>query len=260
MIHFAANLSLLYPDLPFAGRFRAASDDGFRGVEFLFPYEFPAEDLLQLITRNQLEVVLFNLPPGDLTKNEWGRLSNPGQVSEFRRDFQMALEYARVLNCHLLNMMFGQLITDLTFAEQMACARENLCWAAPLAEEFAVTLLLEPLNPIDFPRYGLNETNQAIQLLREVDSEQVKLQFDLYHCVMSGEDPYQVIRDHLSMIKHIQFADVPGRHQPGTGQFNFREFFRTLETKSYPGACSLEYIPEGDMQASLAWMKEYEWR
>lgn len=259
LIHFVANLSFLYPDLPFLERFKAAAESGFHAVELLFPYAYTPAEIQCLLQMHHLDLVLFNLPPGDTTQNEWGLLSDPYKRKEFKQAFEKALGYAILLDCHLLNVMFGQQLHTVTLADQITCAIENLIWAAPLARECGVTLLVEPLNSIDFPNYALRSTQQTVRLLQSEGLEQIKMQYDVYHSLINGEDPYQVISKQLAFIGHIQLADVPGRHQPGTGNFGFNKFFARLAEEHYQGACSLEYTPQGRTCESLAWMKEVEW-
>jgi hydroxypyruvate isomerase len=259
MLHFIANLSFLYTELPFIERFNAAASSGFRGVEFLFPYDYPALNLRRILNQCNLQLALFNLPAGDAARGEWGLLSDPAQMQSFRKHYLQALEYAQILDCGLLNVMFGQRIGGLTLDQQCAVALENLAWAAPLAQEAGVTLLIEPLNKLDFPAYCLSSTSQAIRLLEALNSEQVKLQLDLYHCAMNAENPVQIITNLLPCIKHIQLADAPGRHQPGSGKIPFHDIFALLERSGYPGACSLEYKPEGNAVESLGWMQAYDW-
>lgn len=259
MIHFIANLSFLFTELPFMDRFKAAAAAGFRGVEFLFPYDYPSATLKNELSTNNLELVLFNLPPGNKDRGEWGLLADPDQTEAFRKNCRMALDYAQSLGCHLLNGMFGQRLTKYSMETQISCVLENLKWAAPLLSDAGVTVLLEPLNALDFPNYGLTSTDQAMLLIETLGLEQVKLQLDLYHCLKNREDPLAVIKNNYTRIKHIQLADVPGRHQPGNGIAPFSEIFNLLEKSGYQGACGLEYNPAGPTQDSFTWMHDYDW-
>jgi len=225
VIHFVANLTVLFTDLPFFERFEAAAESGFHGVEFLFPYQSKPEEIQHLLHDQALELVLFNLPPGDISRHEWGLLSDPNQKMEFKRDFETALHYADVMQCHLLNVMFGQRLQEATIEKQMECTLENLTWAAPMARDCGVILLVEPLNPIDFSNYALTSTDQAIQLVQTMDTEQVKLQFDVYHSLMCGEDPFQIIRNHLSSIKHIPVCRCSRQAPAGFGQVWISQIF-----------------------------------
>jgi hydroxypyruvate isomerase len=255
-LKFSANLSMLYIEVPFLDRFKKAAKAGFVAVEFLFPYDAGVQNVKTRLDDLGLRLALFNLPPGNIQKGEWGSLSNPQNREYFRWSFTNALEAALVLKCERLNLMFGQRILDFEWAEQLDCACENLTWAAPQAKANGVTLLIEALNPTDFPNYALQRTSDAIGVLKQTNYPSVKLLYDVYHAQMTEGNLINTINNNLSFIGHIQIADVPGRHQPGTGEINFNAIFSCLEEKGYLGYIGLEYKPEGDTNSSLIWLRK----
>ena len=253
-VKFAANLSTLYTEVPFLQRFEKASQAGFSAVEFLFPYEWETAEISSRLQSHELTQVLFNLPPGDRDQGERGLLGVPRRRDAFRAGFESALEIARVLACRRLHAMFGLADPDLEPRAQIDCAVENLHWAAPLAAEAGVTLLLEPLNQLDVPGYFLSTIPAARELLQIVGRPNVRLQFDVYHTQMTQGNILATLEDAFDEIGHIQISDVPGRHEPGTGEINYPHVFRALERLEYGGYVGLEYAPSADTDSSLAWL------
>jgi hydroxypyruvate isomerase len=253
-LQFSVNLSMLFPEHPFLDRFSKAAQAGFAGVEYLFPYEFACSDLRTRLQDCGLTQALFNLHAGDTAMGEWGTLSNPSRRDYFRWSFHEALEYAGALNCARLNTMVGKQVAGLEREAQLDCALDNLAWAAPIAAEAGVTLLLEPLNTIDFPGCVLSNTAQAMQLVRQAGHPHVKLQYDIYHSQMTEGNLIATMTGNQSHIGHIQLADVPGRHEPGTGEINFPVIFDALTATDYSGWVGLEYSPSGGSDASLEWL------
>lgn len=256
-LNFAANLSMLYPEVSFLDRFAQAEKAGFTSVEFLFPYEAGVQAVKSRLDDCGLKVVLFNFDAGDIEKGEWGTLSNPERIDYFKWSSTAAIEAARTLQCTRLHAMFGQQVEGHTLEEQIDCACQNLDWAASLAAETGITLLIEALNPTDFPRYALSRTAMALEVVRSVNRPNVKLQYDIYHAQMTEGNLIQTITSNISDIGHIQIADVPGRHQPGTGEINYPAIFGTLERLGYDGFIGLEYRPLGDTDSSLSWLADY---
>jgi hydroxypyruvate isomerase len=254
-LKFSANLSMLFGETFFLERFERAAAAGFTTVEFMFPYGEGIPEIKTRLETLNLKLALFNLPPGELEMGEWGTLSNPRRRDFFQRSFESALDAAVQLDCSLLNMMYGQREEDLSLEAQAECAMENLAWAAPKAAQDGVTLLLEPLNPSDFPRYALHSTAQALEVIQNVSHPQVGLQYDLYHAQMTEGNLINTIRANLNHIRHIQLADVPGRHEPGTGEINFPVVFAALEGLGYDGYIGLEYRPLGGSEESLEWLE-----
>jgi hydroxypyruvate isomerase len=219
----------------------------------MFPYEAGINAVKERLEENGLAPVLFNLPPGDQT-GEWGTLSNPMRRDYFRSSFEMALQAAQDLNCPRLHLMFGNQV-DWTLPEaQIECALENMSWAAPQATEAGITLTVEPLNPSDFPNAFLHTTQQAVDLLLQLNNPQVRLQYDVYHAQMTEGNLIHTLISCLPWIAHVQIADVPGRHQPSTGEINFPNVFSALEQENYGGYIGLEYRPQGATQDSLSWL------
>jgi hydroxypyruvate isomerase len=245
---------MLYTEHSFLERFALAARAGFSAIEYHFPYEFGAKDIKSRLENLALTQVLFNLRPGDTSAGEWGTLSNPQRRDYFHRCLTEALELAAFLNCTRLNTMFGNRVLGIERKEQISCAVENLSWAAPLAAQAGVTLLIEPLNHTDFPDCLLRRTSEALEIIRQVDHPHVKLQYDVYHAQMMEGNLINTITTSLPVIEHIQIADVPGRHQPGTGEINYPAVLGALEKLSYSGCVGLEYRPSNDTESSLAWL------
>jgi hydroxypyruvate isomerase/uncharacterized protein YgbK (DUF1537 family) len=245
---------MLYTEHPFLERFGIAARAGFSAVEYHFPHEFRARDIKTRLEDLGLVQVLFNLPPGDTSTGEWGTLSNPQRRDYFQKSLTEAVELASFLNCTRLNTMFGNSIAGMERQAQIGCAVQNLAWAAPLAAQAGVTLLIEPLNRTDFPNCLLHRTREALEIIREVDHPNVKLQYDVYHSQMTEGNLIDTITTSLLVIEHIQIADVPGRHQPGTGEINYRAVLSALEKLNYTGYIGLEYRPSNDTASSLEWL------
>jgi hydroxypyruvate isomerase len=254
--HFAANITMLFQEVPFLERFRRASEAGFSAVEFQFPYEYDIRAVEHMVEEHELEVALFNLHPGDTKLKEWGTLSNPQRRGHFQWSFSKAMEIVEILGCSRLNMMFGQRVTRLDPEEQIECAVRNLQWAAPQAAQINVTLLIESLNAYDFPDYFLTTTRMAMEVIRNVNHPNVGLQYDVYHAQITEGNLVNTLTKLISEIKHVQIADVPGRHQPGTGEIRFQEIFSTLERLKYDGYVGLEYIPLSTTEEALNWIAE----
>lgn len=259
-LRYCINLSMLYTEHPFLDRFSMAARAGFTAVEYLFPYEFDLKEIKTRLEDLGLIQALFNLHAGDSTAKEWGTLSNPQRRAYFRWSFRQALDNAIFLGCRRLNTMFGNRVAGVEQDSQFDCAVENLCWAAPLAEEAGVTLLIEPLNPTDFPDYALQLTTAAMKIVQRVNHHNVQLQYDIYHAQMAEGNLIHTIATYFSRIGHIQLADVPGRHEPGTGEINYPAVLKALSELNYSGHVGLEYRPSNDSDASLAWLPSEERR
>jgi hydroxypyruvate isomerase len=258
-LRFAPNLSMLYPEHAFLDRFGRAAAAGFRAVEFLFPYEFGAAAVKAQLDAHGLSVVLFNINPGDWAAGERGALGNPARRDYFRQSLTEALEYARTFGAPRIHVMSGNRLPEYERAAQIDCALENLAWAAPQAAAAGVTLLIEPLNAIDNPAYLIHSTAEGMELVQGANHPNVKLQYDVYHAQMTEGKLIQTMTALMPHIGHIQISDVPGRHQPGTGEINYPAIFAALERLGYTGYIGLEYRPQGETDASLAWLPA-EWR
>lgn len=244
MPRFAANLSLLYNDVDFLDRFAAAAVDGFQGVEFLFPYAWPAEQLAGLLKAHGLQQVLFNAPPGDWESGERGIACLPGREAEFRAGFEQALDYARVLACPRVHVMAGLVPAGETRDSVRATYVANLK-AAALAAEAGVDVLLEPINERDMPGFFLNRQDQAHALVAEIGAPNVKVQMDLYHCQIVEGDLAMKIRQYLpsGRVGHFQIAGVPERHEPDIGEIHHPYLFRLIDELGWDGWIGCEYRP-----------------
>lgn len=253
-LRYAPNLSMLYTEVPFLERFGCAGADGFRAVEFLFPYREGVDCIRRCAEQHKLEIVLFDIPPGDEAAGDLGTLADPLRRSHFRQSFHTALEAAIHLHCRRLNILFGNRVRGLARQAQVECALENLAWAAPQANQAGVTLLLEPLNPLDRSAYLLHTTAEAMAIIEQVNHPAVMLQYDVYHAQISEGNLINNISRWISHIGHIQIAEVPGRHEPGTGEIDYRTVLKALEELGYQGYIGLEYRPLRTTQTSLCWL------
>ena len=257
MPKLAANLSMMFQEHAFLDRFQAAADAGFKGVEFLFPYDFPAETINTRLKEAGLEQTLFNLPPGDWEAGERGFAAIPGREDTFGAALEKALDYAVTLDCPRLHVMSG-LVPDGVSRE--ACTETliaNLRQAAPIAAARGKTLIIEPINNIDIPGYFLNYQAQARSILEAVGADNVRLQFDLYHSQIMEGNLAVHLQDYLDLIEHIQIAGVPGRHEPDIGEINYRYLFDLMDELGYDGWVGCEYRPEAGTVDGLGWKREW---
>lgn len=258
MPKFAANLSMLWNELPFLDRFAAAARAGFKAVEFLFPYEFKTEAIAQRLKEHRLQLVLHNMPPGDWAAGERGTASWPGREDEFRGNVALALRYATALGTPHLHCMAGIPPKDVSAAQAQATLVGNLRFAADAAKDQGVRLLLEPINHFDMPGFCVNRPRQAIAIMDAVDSDNLFLQYDIYHAQRMEGELANTIQDLLPRIAHMQLADTPGRHEPGTGEIHYRYLFDFIDGLGYTGHIGCEYKPRdagpGGTDAGLAWV------
>ena len=276
-IRFAANLSLLYPDRPFLDRFEAAAADGFEAVEYFFPYAYPAAEISARLRAYGLQQVLFNTPPGGLEasrcEDAWqagsrGTACVPGREPEFRAGIEAALRYAESLNCPRIHAMVGLRAPDCSAKQADAVLLSNLRWAAGLAQRAGRTLLIEPINPINVPGFHLNRQDHAHTLVQAVGSPHLKVQLDLFHCQrVEGNLAGQLAQALPSCrVGHIQIADAPDRHEPGSGEIDWPPLFALIEKLSAPGAMNrwegwigCEYLPAdstpGGTSRGLGWLR-----
>jgi hydroxypyruvate isomerase len=253
MPKLAANLSMLFTEYPFLDRFDRAAEAGFTGVEFLFPYEEDAADIVERLERNTLALVLFNLPAGNWAAGDRGLAAVYDRQDEFRTGVAKAVEYAQVLHPPRINCLAG--IAEES-AENDLALLQNVRYAAEQLAAIDIDLTVEPVNTHDVPGFALPTTRAALDLIAELDQPNVGLQFDVYHALRMGEDPVETIRELGDEIAHIQIADVPGRHQPGTGNVDFEDLFRTIDESGYEGWVSLEYNPQGRTEDGFGLLKE----
>ena len=257
MPRFAANLSFLYPDRAFLERFEAAARDGFRGVEFLYPYDHAPGELRSRMTEHGLKAALFNAPAGDTRQGERGLASLPGREDEFRRSIEHALTYARVLGNRCLHVLAGILPPEADRARHRATYIENVAWAADLARPENVTVTLEPINPRDIPGYFLNRQDEAHAICREADRANLAVQMDFYHCQIVEGDLATTLREYVRDIAHIQVAGVPGRHEPDVGEVNYPYLFALIDELGYEGWIGCEYHPLAGTSAGLGWARPW---
>jgi hydroxypyruvate isomerase len=257
MPNLAANLTMLFNEVPFLDRFAAAAEAGFRGVEFLFPYGHPPETLARCLADNTLEIALFNLPPGNWEAGERGLASLPGREAEFDRHLARVLPYATALGARRLHMMAGVPPRD---ARPEACRGayiRNLRAAASFFAPHGITVLIEPINPRDMPGYFLTTQDQAIGLLDEAGAGNTALQMDLYHCQIVEGDLAVKIRRNIERIGHVQIAGVPERHEPDGGEVNYAYLFELLDGLGYRGWIGCEYRPREATLDGLGWATPY---
>jgi hydroxypyruvate isomerase len=257
MPQLAANLSTLFNDSPFLDRFARAAAAGFRRVEFQFPYAHTPDELAKALEEDGLRCELFNMPPGDWVAGERGLASHPARVAEFRQSVLRSLMYARRLRCPRLHCLSGLRDPGIPLDQQRATLVENLRFAANALAEHGLTLLVEPLNPYDVPSYMLYGSRTALDLIAAVGAPNLLLQYDIYHMQRGEGELAATIAANLDRIGHIQIADTPGRHQPGTGEINYRFLLPHLDRIGYAGIVGLEYFPDGPAEATLSWVVEY---
>lgn len=254
MPKLAANLSMLWNERPFLDRFEAAAKADFRGVEFQFPYEHPKEALAERLQRHGLTQVLHNMPPGDWTKGERGIACHPDRVGEFQDSVGHAIDYARALGCRQLNCLAGIAPAGVDREKARATFVANLRFAAGKVEAAGIRLLIEPINTYDIPGFFLSRSAQALEILRDVGSPNLYLQYDIYHMQRMEGELANTIEANLPHIAHMQLADNPGRHEPGTGEINYRFLFGLLDAIGYDGWIGCEYKPKTTTAEGLRWL------
>lgn len=258
MTRLAANLSMMFGEVDFLDRFAAAASWGFQAVEYLFPYAYPKEELKARLETHGLQQVLFNAAQGGWDKGERGIGGLPGREDEFRSAIETALAYAKALHCPRLHVMAG-IVPPHTHAERCRDVFiDNLRWASEAAATSDVTLLIEPLNPHDFPGYLVGTPDAARTIIDAVGAANLQLQYDLYHAQMTHGRLIETMKVHWPVIGHIQVSGVPGRHEPDDRQeINFPLVFAALDTLGYDGWIGCEYRPRGETAAGLGWAAPY---
>ena len=258
MPKLAANLSLLFPHLPFAGRFAAAAKAGFRYVEYQFPYSFgSAKEIAEQARAAGVEVVLHNLPAGDAAKGDRGITCQPARVNEFREGVERAIEYAKAVGCPRLNTLAGIAPAGVPREKAKETLVENLRYAAGKFKTAGLTLLTEPCNTRTIPGFFLNTSKQGIEAIDAAGADNLLLQYDVFHMQIVEGDLAKTIERLLPRIGHIQIADVPERNEPGTGEINFDFLLPHVDGLGYKGWIGAEYIPKGDTVQGLSWAAPY---
>lgn len=257
MPQFAANLTMLFTEAPFLERFERAARAGFTAVEFLFPYDFRPQEIRARLDANGLQPVLHNLPAGDWGAGERGIACLPERQAEFRAGVRQAVEYAQALGVRQLNCLAGKLPDGADPAPARRSLVDNLRFAAQALGEAGLKLLVEPINPFDIPGFFLTRSDQAIALLDEVGAPNAFLQYDIYHAQRVEGEVAATIEKLLPRIAHLQLADNPGRHEPGTGELNWAFLFAHIDRLGYAGHIGCEYKPLTTTEAGLGWMQRF---
>jgi 2-dehydrotetronate isomerase len=256
MPKFAANLTMMFNEVPFPQRFAAAAKAGFAAVEFLFPYDYPAAEVARWLQEAGLKNVLFNMPPGNWAAGERGVASLPGREEEFRAGVVRAIEYARALGTPSIHAMAGLLPPGADRKRHREVFVANLRHAAKALAGEGLTLLIEPINRRDIPGYFLNTQAEAHAIREEIDQQNLNVQMDFYHAQIVEGDLSVTLRKHIAHVGHVQIASVPDRHEPDEGEIDYRHIFRLLDELGYPGWVGCEYRPRGRTEDGLGWLKE----
>ncbi len=257
MPRFCANLGFLFPELPFLERFDAAARAGFSAVEYASPYEYPAAELRSRLNDAGLSQVLINSPAGNRAAGERGFACVPGREADFRDGAEQALDYAVALGCPCIHVMAGVPPAGVAPDTALALYAANLAWAGEKGLAAGVKLVIEPLNPRDAPGYLLRTQEQGAAIAAAIGRDRLGLQFDIYHCQTAQGDVTTRLAALLPAIDHMQLADVPGRHEPGTGEIGWEFVFRRIDELGYAGWIGCEYTPIGDTVEGLAWRQRY---
>lgn len=253
MTKLAANLTMLFTELPFLERFRAAAQANFKAVEFLFPYAFEPAQIAEQLRQNELELVLHNLPAGNWEAGERGIACHPDRVTEFRQGVDEAIRYAKALSVKQLNCLVGIQQPGVSVAAARETLVANLKFAADKLQAEGIALLIEPINYFDIPGFFLNTTKQAVELIMATGSNNLFVQYDIYHMQRMEGELANTIKANLSLIRHVQLADNPGRFEPGSGEINYRFLFQYLNQLGYQGWIGCEYKPKAGTVEGLGW-------
>jgi hydroxypyruvate isomerase len=257
MPKFCANLTLLYNEHDFFDRFAAAARSGFTGVEYLFPYDYDKNQIAERLARHRLTQVLHNLPAGNWAAGERGIACHPDRIGEFQDGVGKAIEYASALGCRQLNCLAGIAPPGVPEEKLHATFVANLRFAALKLKEAGIQLLIEPINTRDIPGFYLTRSRQAVEIIREVGSDNLFLQYDIYHMQIMEGDLARTIEENFALIAHLQLADNPGRHEPGTGEINYPFLFEHIDRLGYTGWIGCEYRPRTTTDAGLGWVRPY---
>lgn len=257
MPRFAANLSMMYTEVPFLDRFAAAAADGFDAVEYLFPYEHQPAEIATRLHDHGLTQALFNLPPGDWAAGERGLACHPGREAEFAASVEQAQVYAQATGCQRLHAMAGLRPAGSSESQQRSTYVANLKRAAARLAPHGITLLIEPINTRDMPGFYLNWQQQAHDVLAEVGAPNLKVQMDFYHCQIMEGDLSRRLQKHLAGVGHIQIAGVPDRHEPDGGEVNHDHLFDLIDALGYTGFVGCEYRPKAGTSEGLGWLRRH---
>jgi hydroxypyruvate isomerase len=255
MPHFAANLTMMFNEVPFLDRFEAAAKAGFTAVEFLFPYDYPADEIGERLRRNGLTQALFNLPPGDWAAGEKGFAALPDRFADLQHSLHTALPYAQATAVKRLHLMAG--IAGRARPQAIEAFYRSVAWAAEFFAPHGIDVVIEPINPRNVPGYFLNDFTFARDIINELKIPNLKLQFDVYHCQIIHGDITMRLREMMPIIGHIQIASIPSRHEPDGEELNYPFLFGELDRLGYGGFVGCEYNPRGSTTEGLAWFKPY---
>lgn len=255
MPRFAANVSMLFTELPFLDRFQAAGKAGFEAVEFLFPYEHDATEVAGALRANELTLALFNFPAGDFGAGDRGLASDPSRIDTFQQSVALAMDYARVLRPEKMNCLAGKIQPGVSRQEQLDTLVANLGYAAEAAAAQDVKLVMEPLNPFDAPGYLVSTPDEGFSVIEAANHPNLKVQYDIYHAQRAQGNMADTLAARMPLIGHIQIADSPLRNEPGTGEINYPFVFEAMDAAGYDGWVSLEYKPRTDTLSSLEWLR-----
>jgi hydroxypyruvate isomerase len=253
LLKFSANLSILFQELELEARFAAAADLGFQAIELWYPYELSTARVAELLKQHSLQCVGLNTPAGDAANGDWGLAVDPNRRKDFQNSVVLALEYADAMQCRHVHVMAGQVQTNLSKDDAWACYIENIAYAARAAAAVDKVVMIEPLNAVDRPTYLLNTQAQAREVIERLALPNVKIMLDLFHLQRGEGNLIENMLRSLPHAAHVQIADNPGRHEPGTGEVNFDAVFKALVDAGYEGWVGCEYSPSGSTQSSLAW-------
>jgi len=254
MLRFTANLSLLFTEVPLIDRFAEAKANGFNAIEIQFPYELSAQTISAELDAQQLQLVLFNVSAGDLLQGGEGLAAVPEKQAQFKVAVDQAVEYANILKPEAINILPGRCFDSDRLAIYETTLKDNLRYSLNAFSPLAIKTVFEAINTIDMPDFIVHSSTQMLDIMAEINHPDLMMQYDIYHMVMMQEDPAHFIAQYSDKIGHIQFADYPGRHQPGTGSTNFDHLFSIIKTSSYAGWVGAEYKPSNSSASSLNWL------
>lgn len=260
MPKFAANLTMLFNEVPFIQRFEAAARAGFSAVEYMFPYREDTDAIARALRDLKLTQALFNLPAGNWTAGDRGIAADPARRAEFRDGVHQAVELARRFGCRRLNCLAGKQIEGIPAGDQWACLVDNVRFAAGELDRHGITLLVEPVNTYDVPGFFLSSSARAVQLLEDAAAANARLQYDVYHMQRMEGNLVATMRRLQHRIGHVQVADAPDRREPGTGEINFPYVLRALDGMDYEGYVGLEYRPSERTEDSFGWIEAMGFR
>lgn len=256
MLNFTANLSLLFTEVELIDRFKAAKQAGFNAVEIQFPYGLSAADIKHKLDEYGLKLVLFNVAAADLLQGGEGLACVPEKRDQFKKGVDQTVAYAKLLKPEAINVLPGRCLDNSRLEQYLETFNENLCFAVEAFSPLSIKTVFEAINTRDMPGFIIHSETQMLDVLNQLNRPELFMQYDIYHMLMMGEKPEAFITKHADKIGHIQFADCPGRGQPGTGQADFDRLFSAIEKSDYSGWVGAEYKPVGTTAESLDWLTQ----